>query len=81
MLPAVTRSLRRVPEVALGVLASFARTSPLDLSPYAEEIMGVLIQQLRTKVPFLHRPLKRSLMKPSLIILLLVLCPLDHRHT
>ena len=44
------RTLRRVPEVALTVLAAFARGSTLDLSAHAPELLDVLVLQLRSKV-------------------------------
>ena len=43
------RTLRRVPEVALTVLAAFARGSTLDLSAHAPELLAVLVLQLRSK--------------------------------
>ena len=44
------RTLRRVPEVALTVLATFARGSALELSAHATELLAILVLQLRSKV-------------------------------
>ena len=50
VLPTLTRTLRRVPEVALTVLTALARGSTLDLSAASGELLAIVIQQLRAKV-------------------------------
>ncbi|GAX75317.1 hypothetical protein CEUSTIGMA_g2762.t1 [Chlamydomonas eustigma] len=49
VLPALTRALKRVPEVALIVLSAFCQASELDLSSCAEELFTTIVQQLRIK--------------------------------
>ncbi|KAG2444413.1 hypothetical protein HXX76_001166 [Chlamydomonas incerta] len=51
LLPAVSKALRRVPDVALGALVGLAAAAPasLDLSGAAKELVPVLVSQMRLK--------------------------------
>ncbi|GIL49256.1 hypothetical protein Vafri_5386 [Volvox africanus] len=51
VLPAVSKALRRVPDVAIGALVGLAAAAPakLDMSRAAAELVPLLVQQMRLK--------------------------------
>lgn len=52
VMPAVTRSLRRTPDVAMSALTALLEVSPVPLEAHAAELTTILVQQvgIRTEI-------------------------------